>query len=114
MLETEGVPTHYLGLISDTWMAAQKVEVIPLEVVIRNVAFGSLCRETPILAGTKLSPPLLDIYYKDDDLGDPLLTEERIDLLGLVSLDQMLEIKDLSFIFHLVAWAAGSESIPRC
>ena len=66
-------------------MVVQRVEVIPVEVVLRNIATGSLCRETPIVQGTVLEPALLDLYYKDDGLGDPLLTDARLALLGLVS-----------------------------
>jgi phosphoribosylaminoimidazole-succinocarboxamide synthase len=65
-------------------MVVQRVEVIPIEVVLRNIATGSLCRETPIAQGTTLEPALLDLYYKDDGLGDPLLTDARLALLGLV------------------------------
>ncbi len=96
MLKAEGVPTHYLGLISEDWLLAQKVDVIPLEVVIRNVATGSLCRETPINEGIELSPPLLDLYYKDDQLGDPLLTEARLKLLQLITSDQRKGIESLA------------------
>ena len=81
VLERDGIPTHYLGLVDETWMAVQKVEVIPLEVVLRNVATGSLCKQTPIAPGTSLEPALLDLYYKDDAFGDPLLTEARLELL---------------------------------
>ncbi len=95
-LESKGVPTHYLDLNDDAWMLVQRVEVIPLEIVIRNVASGSLCKETPIKSGTTLLNPLLDLYYKDDDLGDPLLTDERIKLLGLVSSTTLSEIKTLA------------------
>ena len=62
LLEREGIPTHYLGVSGDTWMAVRKVEVIPLEVVLRNVATGSLCKQTPIPQGTTLEPALLDLY----------------------------------------------------
>ncbi len=96
ILERNGVPTHYLGLAGETWMVVQPVKVIPIEVVIRNVATGSLCKQTPIPAGTELSPPLLDLYYKDDSLGDPLLTESRLELLGLINPEQRLEIEQLA------------------
>ena len=85
LLEREGIPTHYCGIAEETWMVVQRVEVIPVEVVLRNIATGSLCRETPIAQGTALEPALLDLYYKDDGLGDPLLTDARLALLGLVS-----------------------------
>ncbi|MEB3265853.1 MAG: phosphoribosylaminoimidazolesuccinocarboxamide synthase [Cyanobacteriota bacterium] len=84
-LQREGVATHYLGVGEAPWMVVRPVRMIPIEVVIRNVAAGSLCRELPIAAGTDLHPPLLDLYYKDDALGDPLLTEARLQRLGLVT-----------------------------
>ena len=96
LLEREGIPTHYCGLESDHWMVAQQVEVIPIEVVLRNVATGSLCRQTPIAQGTSLKPALLDLYYKDDALGDPLLTESRLILLDLVDRDCRQEIEILA------------------
>jgi phosphoribosylaminoimidazole-succinocarboxamide synthase len=83
-LAARGVPTHYLGVDGELWMLVRPVRVIPVEVVVRNVAAGSLCRQLPIAAGTPLDPPLLDLYYKDDALGDPLLTEARLELLGLL------------------------------
>ncbi len=96
LLEREGIPTHYLGLLDETWMAVQRVEVIPLEVVLRNVATGSLCKQTPIPAGTSLEPALLDLYHKDDSLGDPLLTEARLELLQLVSRERHREMETLA------------------
>ncbi|MCU0528126.1 MAG: phosphoribosylaminoimidazolesuccinocarboxamide synthase [Cyanobium sp. Prado107] len=96
-LDARGVPTHYLGL-GDTgnWMLVRPVRVIPLEVVIRNVAAGSLCRELPIQPGTALDPPLCDFYYKDDAFGDPLLTEARLERLNLLSPDQRVQIERLA------------------
>ena len=77
-------------------MLVQRVEVIPLEVVLRNIATGSLCRQTPIAEGTPINPALLDFYYKDDDLGDPLLTEARVRLLGLVDDARLSAIEQLA------------------
>jgi len=96
LLELNGIPTHFLELHSETFMIAEKINVIPLEVVMRNIATGSLCRETPINQGTILNPPLLDLYYKDDELGDPILTEGRLQLLDLVSIFQMEEIEKIT------------------
>ncbi len=96
LLELNGIPTHFLELQSDTWISAQKINIFPLEVVIRNVATGSLCKETPIKEGTLLSPPLLDLYFKDDELGDPILTEERLKILGIVSMQQREEIERIA------------------
>lgn len=92
-----GIPTHYLGVAeADNWMLVRPVRVIPLEVVIRNVAAGSLCRQLPIQQGTPLDPPLCDLYYKDDAFGDPLLTEARLERLNLVTPDQRLQIERLA------------------
>ena len=87
-LESRGIPTHYLGVLNERWMVVRPVRVVPVEVVVRNVAAGSLCRQLPIAPGTPLDPPLLDLYYKDDALGDPLLTEARLERLALVDQDQ--------------------------
>jgi len=95
-LEARGVPTHYLGLGGDRWMLVRPVKVVPIEVVVRNVAAGSLCRQLPIAPGTSLDPPLLDLYYKDDGLGDPLLTEARLERLQLVSAAQLQSITELA------------------
>ncbi len=95
-LEAEGVPTHYLGVQGDTWMVVRPVQVIPIEVVLRNVAAGSLCRQMPIPEGTALSPPLIDLYYKDDALGDPLLSEARLARLDLVTPEQLEAMSGLA------------------
>jgi len=95
-LEARGVPTHYLGVEADRWMLVRPVKVVPIEVVVRNVAAGSLCRQLPIAPGTPLDPPLLDLYYKDDALGDPLLTEARLERLQLVSSGQLQAITELA------------------
>jgi phosphoribosylaminoimidazole-succinocarboxamide synthase len=95
-LASRGIPTHYLGVQGTQWMLVRPVRVIPIEVVIRNVAAGSLCKQMPIQAGTPLDPPLLDLYYKDDAYGDPLLTEARLEVLGLVTPDQRRQLEELA------------------
>jgi phosphoribosylaminoimidazole-succinocarboxamide synthase len=95
-LEGRGVPTHFLGVMDTLWMAVRPVQVIPVEVVVRNIAAGSLCRQLPIEAGTRLDPPLIDLYYKDDALGDPLLSEERLQRLDLVTPDQLATMRELA------------------
>ncbi|MEB3276669.1 MAG: phosphoribosylaminoimidazolesuccinocarboxamide synthase [Cyanobacteriota bacterium] len=96
-LRAAGVPTHYLGIDGDRWMLVRPVRIVPVEVVVRNVAAGSLCRQLPIAPGTPLDPPLLDLYYKDDALGDPLLTEARLDRLGLLTPEQRQQLERLAF-----------------
>ncbi|MEO1001771.1 MAG: phosphoribosylaminoimidazolesuccinocarboxamide synthase [Cyanobacteria bacterium J06638_7] len=96
-LASRGIPTHYLGVgQTANWMLVRPVRIIPLEVVIRNLAAGSLCRQLPIEPGTPLEPPLCDIYYKDDTYGDPLLTEARLERLNLVTPEQRAELETLA------------------
>ena len=96
LLEREGIPTHYIGLQADNWMLVRSVRIVPVEVVVRNIAFGSLCKQMPIEPGTPLEPPLLDLYYKDDAFGDPLLTDARLERLGLLTPAQRQELERLA------------------
>ncbi len=85
LLKKNNIPTHFLELKNEYTMIAQKIRVIPLEIVIRNTAYGSLCKQTTIKPGTILAKPLLDIYLKNDELNDPLITKDRIALMNIVS-----------------------------
>ncbi|PSN18500.1 phosphoribosylaminoimidazolesuccinocarboxamide synthase, partial [filamentous cyanobacterium CCP5] len=73
-LEAQGIATHWIETTGDRDMRIQAVQIVPLEVVVRNLAAGSLCRQTGLAVGTPLDPPLVEFYYKNDELGDPLLT----------------------------------------
>ena len=95
-LARRGVPSHYLGVNGSNWMLVRPVQIVPVEVVLRNVAAGSLCKQLPLEPGTPLQPPLLDLYYKDDALGDPLLTESRLALLGLLTAPQRQQLEQLA------------------
>ena len=108
-LEADGIPTHYLALQEPNWMLVRSVRIVPVEVVVRNTAFGSLCKQMPIAPGTALEPPLLDLYYKDDAFGDPLLTDARLERLGLLTVEQRQELERLAFAVNaaLRAFFAG-------
>ena len=95
LLIKNNIPTHFLQIKNENSMIAQKIKVIPIEVVLRNTAFGSLCKQTTIKPGTVLENPLIDIYLKNDVLNDPLLTRDRIKLLNII------DVKDLDFIIDL-------------
>jgi phosphoribosylaminoimidazole-succinocarboxamide synthase len=97
LLEREGIPTHFIALQQPNWMLVKPVRIVPVEVVVRNIAFGSLCKQMPIEPGTALEPPLLDLYYKDDAYGDPLLTDARLERLALLTPEQRLELERLAF-----------------
>ena len=95
ILINKNIPTHFIELKNENTMIAQKIKVIPLEIVLRNTAYGSLCKQTTIKSGTILPKPLIDIYLKNDELNDPLITKDRIELM------KILESKDLDLIIDL-------------
>ena len=77
-----GIPNHYLGMPTHRAMAVKEVEIIPIEVVVRNIAAGSIVRQTTIEEGTEFDWPLVEFYLKDDAKDDPLLTTDRIIKMG--------------------------------
>ena len=95
ILIEKNIPTHFIQLENENTMIAKKIKVIPLEIVLRNTAYGSLCKQTTIKPGTLLSKPLIDIYLKNDELNDPLITKDRIKLMNIVNSD------DLELIINL-------------
>jgi len=90
------IPTHYIKKINDNSILAKKVEIIPIEVVLRNIAYGSLCKQVDIEPGTILKQPLIDLYYKNDKLNDPILTSERIFLLDLIKVEELQNLKEIT------------------
>ena len=96
ILIKKNIPTHFIELENENTMIAKKMQVIPLEIVLRNTAYGSLCKQTTIKPGTFLSKPLIDIYLKNDELNDPLITKDRIKLMNILSPDDLEFIIDLT------------------
>lgn len=93
MLEAEGVPTHFLRDEGETTIVARRVEVVKIELVIRNIVAGSLGKRTGLSDGHKLRQPIIETYYKDDELGDPMVTDEHIRELNLARPDELEKIK---------------------
>ena len=94
-LNNIGVPTHFIKRINMREQLIRQVEIIPLEVVVRNVAAGSLSKRLGIAEGTALPRPIIEFYYKDDALGDPLVTEEHVIAFGWAAqqdLDDMVAL----------------------
>jgi phosphoribosylaminoimidazole-succinocarboxamide synthase len=88
-LHQRGLTTHFVRRAGDNAFLARRVKIIPLEVVVRNVTAGSLCRRLGIEQGRRIEPPIVEFYLKDDELHDPLLTEDYIRLLGLASGEEL-------------------------
>ena len=102
MLEERGIPTHFVELVSDREMLVKTLEIIPVEVVVRNIAAGSLAKRLGLAEGTVLSLPVLEYYYKSDELGDPMINDYHIRALGLASREQMERIRDIALAVNSI------------
>ena len=83
-LEKEGIPTHLIKKIDENKQLVKKVNIIPIEVVVRNIAAGSLCKRLGLKEGEKLPFPIVEFYYKNDELNDPLINDDHAMILHLV------------------------------
>ena len=97
LLEKEGVPTHFIEELSDRETAVKKVEIVPLEVIVRNVAAGSFSKKLGIEEGTRLLAPTLEFSYKNDELGDPMINDYYAIAIGAATREEIDRITELVF-----------------
>ncbi len=97
LLEKKGVPTHYVEEINERETYVKKVEIVPLEVIIRNRAAGSFSKRYGVPEGTELATTIIEFSYKNDDLGDPLINDYHALALRLASKEEIEKIKELAF-----------------
>ncbi len=97
MLEKEGVPTHLVKEISDRETIVKKVSIVPLEVIVRNVAAGSFSKRMGVEEGAKLLCPILEFSYKNDDLGDPFINDYYALALGIATKEEIDTITKYAF-----------------
>ena len=97
LLEKDGVPTHLVEELSDRETAVKKVEIVPLEVIIRNVAAGSFSKRLGVPEGTKFKAPTIEFSYKNDDLGDPLINDYFAIALDLATREEIDIITKYAF-----------------
>ncbi len=97
LLEKAGVPTHYVEELSDRETAVKKVEIVPVEVIVRNVAAGSFSKRMGVEEGRELLCPILEFSYKNDDLGDPMINSYYALALGLATQEELDKIKEYTF-----------------
>jgi phosphoribosylaminoimidazole-succinocarboxamide synthase len=97
MLETKGIPTHYIEELNDRETLVKKVQIVPLEVIIRNITAGSFSKRFGVEEGRELLNPTLEFCYKDDALGDPMINEYHITALGLANKEELATITDMVF-----------------
>lgn len=94
MLKEKGIKTHFVEKISDREQICKKVDIIPLEVIVRNIAAGSMAKRYGVEEGTELKNTVLEISYKNDDLGDPLMNDYHAMALGIVTKEELDYIYD--------------------
>ncbi len=95
-LGAEGIPNHFVKKLSDREMLVKRVKIVPLEVIVRNVAAGSLCRLLGLEEGKELLQPTFEFCYKADELNDPMINESHVLALDLAKEKEMLKIKELT------------------
>lgn len=93
-LREKGVKSHFIKRLDETEQLVYQTEIIPLEVVVRNVAAGSITKRLGIKESTSFKPPIVELFYKNDDLKDPLINDEHAILLTNISLNELKEIKE--------------------
>ena len=92
LLEAEGIPTHYVEELSDRETIVKHVEIVPLEVIVRNIAAGSLSKRLGLPEGTPMKETVLEFSYKNDDLGDPMVNEYHIAAMDLATREEVAQI----------------------
>jgi phosphoribosylaminoimidazole-succinocarboxamide synthase len=99
-LTEAGVKNHFIEKLSATEQLVKKVAIIPIEVVVRNIVAGSLSKRLGIAEGTVLDEAIVEFYYKDDELGDPLLTEDHIRILKLATPEELQKLRELGLCIN--------------
>ena len=101
-LQEAGIPTHFEALLSDTESLVKRLDMMPIECVVRNVAAGSLCRRLGIEEGTELTPPTFELFLKNDALGDPMINESHVESFGWAKAEDVATAKKLTFQVNTV------------
>ena len=97
MLEEKGIPTHLVETLNDRETLVKAVKILPLEVIPRNIAAGSISKRLGIEEGTPLKTPVLELCYKNDELGDPMINDYHIFALDLATKEQLDKVKEYAF-----------------
>src|SRR5438552_12824678 len=85
LLGQKGVPTHYVATLSEREMLCRRLHIIKIETIVRNVVAGSLQKRTGLAEGTAVKPPIVELYYKSDPLGDPMINDEHVRMMKLAT-----------------------------
>lgn len=101
-LQEAGIPTHFEKLLSDNEVLVKKMQMIPVECVIRNLAAGSLVRRLGVQEGLELNPPTFELFLKNDALGDPMVNESHVQSFGWATPEQLARMKELTYKINAV------------
>jgi len=101
-LEEAGIPTHFEKLISNEESLVKKLDMFPIECVVRNIAAGSLCKRLGVEEGIDVSPPIFEFFLKNDELHDPMINEFHIQSFGWARPDDVIQMKELTFKVNIV------------
>ena len=109
-LEAAGVPTHFEGLLSGTESLVKKLDMIPVECVVRNISAGSLCRRLGVEEGLTLNPPTFELFLKNDAMHDPMVNESLAVSFGWAKADELARMKELTYQVNDVLKALFEEA----
>lgn len=102
LLEQQGIQTHFIERVSDREMLTKKVTIVPVEVVVRNVVAGSLAKRLGLAEGAAIDPAIIEFYYKDDALGDPLVNDDHLRMLNVATPAVLREMRELGHKINAV------------
>ena len=102
LLDAEGIRTHFVKRLSDREMLTKKVTIVPVEVVVRNVIAGSLAKRLGLKEGDPIQPAIVEFYYKDDALGDPLVNDDHLRLMNIATPALLKDLRDLGHKINAV------------
>ena len=102
LLEQNGIHTHFVKRVSDREMLTKKVRIVPVEVVVRNVVAGSLAKRLGLKEGNRIDPAVVEFYYKNDALGDPLVNEDHLRVMNVATPGVLRELRDLGLAVNKI------------
>src|SRR4030066_2047573 len=111
LLEENGIETHFDSMFSETEMVVDTVDIVKIEVIVRNIAAGPLTKKYPFKTGEKLDPPIIIFDYKSDENGDPMINDDMALAMGLATKTELAQIRKLSLKINsiLVEYLAGKD-----
>lgn len=102
LLEQEGIPTHFIERLSDREMLTKKVTIVPVEVVVRNIVAGSLGKRLGLQEGDAIEPAIIEFYYKNDALGDPLVNDDHLRVMKIATPAVLRELRELAHSINTI------------